>query len=62
MKKFELGTLEEVVIEGASADFVVFIKSLGDKAELVVYGPHYQWLVTREGGTQYIAIPNETCN
>lgn len=49
--------LETVYIEGTPADFVVFIQSQGDKAQLVVVKEKFRWVVEREDGTKYIARP-----
>lgn len=51
--------METIYIKGGSSDFVVFIKSLGDKAELQGIDGKFRWVVTREDGTQYIARPEE---
>ncbi len=58
----EEGTLETEYIPGAGPDFVVFIKSLGDKAELCSIAGRARWVVKREDGTEYIARPIETKN
>ena len=51
--------LETVYIEGMGADFVVFIQSQGDKAQLSTIDGHARWIVTREDGTRYICRPIE---
>lgn len=51
--------MEIEYIPGTGADFVVFIKSLGDKAELRGIDGHFRWVVTRDDGTQYICRPIE---
>lgn len=46
-------------IPGGAPDFIVFIKSLGDKALLKAVDGHFRWVITRDDGTQYIARPEE---
>lgn len=45
---------EIIYIPGTHADFVKFIRSLGDKAELRSNKGKFRWFVTREDGTEYI--------
>ncbi len=47
-------------VEGASADFIVFIQSLGDKAQLHSIDGKARWVVTKEDGSQVIYRPQET--
>lgn len=51
--------METVYIPGGSADFVVFIDSQREKAELKSIEGHFRWVITREDGTQYIARPED---
>ncbi len=53
----DMGKLETVYIPGTDADFVVFIQSLGDKANLKGVDGHFRWVVTKGDGTKYIARP-----
>lgn len=57
-----MSTVELVTeyIPGGDADFVVFVQSLGNKAELVSIEGHARWLVTRDDGTKYIVRPEST--
>ncbi len=57
--KYEGGELPIEYIEGTGADFVVFIKGLGDKAQIKSIDGHARWIVTKEDGSQYIARPKE---
>lgn len=52
--------MEIEYVPGGDSDFVVFIKSLGDKAQMKSIDGHARWIVTREDETQYIARPWET--
>lgn len=40
-------------------EFVIFIKQLGDKAQLKAIDGHFRWVVTGEDGIDYIARPEE---
>lgn len=53
----ELGKLDTVYIPGSDSDFVSFIQSLGDKANLKGIEGHFRWVVTKGDGTKYIARP-----
>lgn len=46
-------------IPGAGPDFVVFIHSQGDKAQLRSIDGHARWVIIEEDGTEYIARPQE---
>jgi hypothetical protein len=52
--------METIFIKGNSADFVVFIQGLGDKAELRGIDGKFRWVVTRDDGTEYVARPEES--
>ena len=54
-----LENLSVEYIQGNASDFVVFIKSLGEAAQIKSIGGRGRWVVTREDGTQYIARPAE---
>lgn len=54
----DLGPLETEYPCGG-ADFVVFMQSLGDKAQLKSIDGHFRWVVEREDGSLYIARPTE---
>lgn len=45
---------------GRETDFVLYIKGLGDKAELRGIDGHFRWIVTEADGTQFIARPDES--
>ena len=47
-------------IPGNSADFVVFVQGLKDKAQLKSVDGKFRWVITRDDGTEYIARPEET--
>ncbi len=50
--------MEIVYIKGSDTDFVLFIQSLKERAELTNIDGHARWVITREdGGTKYIARP-----
>lgn len=53
----KLYNMETVYIKGNDAEYVLFIKSLKDKAVLTNIEGHARWVVTREDGTKYIARP-----
>lgn len=53
----DYSNLEIVYVPGSGDDFVIFIKTQGDKATWVSVDGHARWVVTREDGTQYIARP-----
>lgn len=52
--------MEIEYIPGSSPDFVVFVKSLGNKAQLKGIDGKFRWVITRDDGTEYIARPEET--
>lgn len=52
--------MEIEYIPGNNADFVVFVKELGDKAVLKVVEGKFRWMITRDDGTEYIARPEES--
>lgn len=54
----EIGKLEVEYIPGTDSDFVVFVQSQGEKAQLKTTDGHFRWVVERENGTKYIARPN----
>lgn len=46
-------------VAGAGPDFVVYINSLGEAAQLHSIKGYARWIVTREDGSKYIARPIE---
>ncbi len=56
----DVGELETEYIPGNDADFVVFVQSLKDKAQLKGIDGHFRWVIEREDGTKYIARPNSS--
>ena len=54
--------METKYIEGNDVDFVVFIQSLGDKAQLRGIEGSFRWVITEEDGTSYIARPLSSKN
>lgn len=51
--------LETEYVPGTATDFIIFIQSLGDKANMKSIDGHARWVITREDGTKYIARPHE---
>jgi len=51
--------METKYIDGARADFVVFIQGKGDKARLESIDGHARWIVTEDDGTEVIYRPIE---
>ncbi len=49
--------LETNYVQGTDADFLEFIKSFGDKANVKSIDGHARWVIEREDGTKYIARP-----
>lgn len=60
IRQIEEGKLLIEYIVGGSADFVVFIQGLKDKAQLCSIGGKFRWVVKRDDGSEYIARPQET--
>lgn len=52
--------METIYIPGNGSDFVVFIQSQKDKAQLGVVDEKFRWVVERPDGTKYIARPEES--
>lgn len=50
--------METRYIPGNASDFVVFIRSFGDNAELRGIDGHFRWVI-HEDGKEYIARPSE---
>lgn len=49
--------METRYIPGNDSDYVLFVQSLGDKAQLKVIDDKFRWVITEDDGTEYIARP-----
>lgn len=47
-------------VPGGTAEFVIYIKSLGESAQVTSVDGKMRWVVTREDGSRFVARPQET--
>lgn len=47
-------------VSGGATEFVIYIKSLGESAQVTSVDGKMRWVVTRDDGSRFVARPGES--